>query len=178
MICHSSKTLIDACDSIQRGVLYMVIKSEGAAIKYVQEPARDRKYVLIAYSKLLAEYANHMPTETFSELVAALIDAASPSHKNSFQIASSVSRGVEEMLMDGAIDQTFAFNRQQFIQLSAAKIEHADKLAQEIPQTEQYMMRMIQQGLRQVQQPISAFMKDQKQLETVLALQQATGVAL
>jgi len=40
------------------------------------------------------------------------------------------------------------------------------------------MMRMIQQGLRQVQQPISAFMKDQKQLETVLALQQSTGVAL
>lgn len=68
------------------------------------------------------------------------------------------------MLMDGAIDQTFAFNRQQFIQLSAAKIEHADKLAQEIPQTEQYMMRMIQQGLRQVQRPISTFMKDDKQL--------------
>ena len=75
-----------------------------------------------------------MPLETFAELVSALIVAASPTSKaQGFQIASSVNRGVEEMLMDGAIDQTFAFNRQQFIQLTAAKIEHADKLAQDVP---------------------------------------------
>lgn len=53
-----------------------------------------------------------MPPETFAELVSALIVAASPTSKaQGFQIASSVNRGVEEMLMDGAIDQTFAFNR-------------------------------------------------------------------
>lgn len=90
----------------------MVLKSEAAAIKFVTEPARDKKYVLVAYAKLLVEYAQQMPTETFAELVSALIEAISPTSKaQGFQIASSVNRGVEDMLMDGAIDQTFAFNR-------------------------------------------------------------------
>lgn len=112
MVCHSSKTLLDACDSIQKGILFMVLKSEAAAIKYVTEPARDKKYVLVAYAKLLVEFATQMPSETFAELVSALIEATSPTSKaQGFQIASSVNRGVEEMLMDGAIDQTFAFNR-------------------------------------------------------------------
>lgn len=57
MVCHSSKTLLDACDSVQKGILFMVLKSEAAAIKYVTEPARDKKYVLVAYAKLLVEYA-------------------------------------------------------------------------------------------------------------------------
>lgn len=56
MICHSSKTLIDACDSIQKGILFMILKSEAQAIKYVTEPARDRKYVLVAYAKLLVDH--------------------------------------------------------------------------------------------------------------------------
>ena len=112
MVCHSSKTLIDACDAIQKNILFMVLKSEAQAIKYVTEPARDKKYVLVAYAKLLVECGTQMPSDTFAELVSALIEAASPSSKaQGFQIASSVNRGVEEMLMDGAIDQTFAFNR-------------------------------------------------------------------
>lgn len=57
MICHSSKILVEACDKIQPGILFMVLKSEGSAIKFVSEPARDRKYCIVAYSRLLAEYA-------------------------------------------------------------------------------------------------------------------------
>ena len=38
----------------------------------------------------------------------------------------------EELLMDGAVDQTFAFNRTTFIQLTAAKIEQADALQNEV----------------------------------------------
>ena len=38
------------------------------------------------------------------------------------------SADAEQMLMDGAIDQTFAFSRSAFIQLTAAKIEMSDKL--------------------------------------------------
>lgn len=57
----------------------MVLKSEASAIKYVLEPARDRKYVLVAYAKLLVEYSTRMPPETFDELVPALIEAACPS---------------------------------------------------------------------------------------------------
>jgi len=90
----------------------MILKSEAAAIKYVSEPSRDRKYCLVAYSRLLAEYGPNMPHETITELICALIEAACPISKSAgFQIASSVNRGVEELLMDGAIDQTFAFNR-------------------------------------------------------------------
>ena len=85
-----------------------------------------------------------MPKDTICELICALIEASCPTTKSAgFQIASSVSKGVEELLMDGQIDQTFAFNRQQFIQLTAAKIEHADKLAQEVPSPEHYVMQCI-----------------------------------
>ncbi len=82
MICHSSQVLIDACNSIQKDILFMVLKSEASAIKYVNEPARDRKYCLVAYSRLLAEYAPTMPRETVMELICALLEAASPITKS------------------------------------------------------------------------------------------------
>ena len=145
MICHSSKTLIEACDRIQKNILFMVLKSEAAAIKFVSEPARDRKYCLVAYSRLLAEYAPLMDRDTVSALVNSLIEATCPKTTTvDFQIASSLNKSTEELLMDGAIDQTFAFNRQQFIQLTAAKIEHQDKLVNDVPSTEQFVMNMIQ----------------------------------
>jgi hypothetical protein len=78
MICHSSKTLIDACDKIQKNILFMVLKSEAPAIKFVSEPARDKKYCLVAYSRLLAEYAPVMDRDTVSALVNSLIEATCP----------------------------------------------------------------------------------------------------
>ena len=36
----------------------------------------------------------------------------------------------EDMLMDGAVDQTFAFQRQTHIQLLSAKTEQHDKLTE------------------------------------------------
>ncbi len=82
MVCHSSKTLVDACDSIQKDVLFMILKSEAAAIKYVNEPSRDRKYCLVAYARLLAEYGTQMPRETICELICALIEASCPTTKS------------------------------------------------------------------------------------------------
>lgn len=38
----------------------MIIKSESKSLKHVNMPARERKYVLVAYSRLLAEFANQM----------------------------------------------------------------------------------------------------------------------
>jgi hypothetical protein len=94
----------------------MVLKSEGQALKYVAEPPRDKKYCLVSYAKMLAEHAQVIPAETATELVCALIESVSPMQKAAgFQIATSVRQGTEEMLVDGAIDQTFAFGRQQFI---------------------------------------------------------------
>lgn len=76
MVCHGSQTLLESSETIQKGVLFMIIKSEAATIKHVQSPPRDKKYTLVAYSRLLAEYAAVMPRETVQELTCALIEAA------------------------------------------------------------------------------------------------------
>jgi hypothetical protein len=55
-----------------------------------------------------------------------------------------VKQGTEELLQDGAIDQTFAFGRQTYVQLTGAKIEQKDQLT-EVPSAEQYLMQAIQQ---------------------------------
>ena len=59
-------------------------------------------------------------------------------------MASSVSTDTEDLLVDGAIDQTFAFQRSQFVQLNAAKIELSDKLEQEVPQAEVFFLHALQ----------------------------------
>ena len=48
---------MQACDSIQPGILFMVLKSEGAAIRNVNAPARDKKYAIVAYARLMSENA-------------------------------------------------------------------------------------------------------------------------
>jgi hypothetical protein len=44
-------------------------------------------------------------------------------------MASSGQTDTEHMLMDGAIDEQFAFSRTNFIALTAAKIELSDKIS-------------------------------------------------
>lgn len=63
MVTHGSQLLVDACNSIQNGILFMVLNSESKALASVTGPARDRKYVLVAYSRLLAEFATQMTPE-------------------------------------------------------------------------------------------------------------------
>ena len=63
MVCHGSEALVNSCNTIQQGVLFMIIKSESKSLKHVSMPARERKYVLVAYSRLLAEFANQMDPE-------------------------------------------------------------------------------------------------------------------
>ena len=41
--------------------------------------------------------------------------------------------------MDGAVDQTFAFNRQSFVQLTNAKLVLVDKLEKDVPSAEIYL---------------------------------------
>ena len=60
MVCHGSEALVNSCNAIQQGVLFMIIKSESKSLKHVSMPARERKYVLVAYSRLLAEFADQM----------------------------------------------------------------------------------------------------------------------
>ena len=122
----------------------MIMKSEGLAIKHVKSPPRDKKYVTVAYSRLLAEYAQVIPPEAAKNMASALIELNDAGQAtNSFTMASVLNKEAEEMLVDGAIDQTFAFSRSSFIQLTAAKIEHSDKLAQEVPNAQTYMMQCL-----------------------------------
>lgn len=58
-------------------------------------------------------------------------------------MASNVTSDTEDLLIDGAIDQTFAFQRSSFIQLNAAKIDLTDKLEQDIPVAETYYLQML-----------------------------------
>ena len=63
--------------------------------------------------------------------------------KSGFSIASTLEKSGEELLIDGAIDQTFSFGRQSFIPLTAAKIELMDKLAEDVPEPTVYLMNSL-----------------------------------
>ena len=91
-----------------------------------------------------------MDADALKELVSSLIESSAPNSKaNGFSIASTLNMSTEEMLMDGAIDQTFAFGRQTFVQLTAAKIEMTDRLQNEIPSVEQFVMQSLRQFCQQ-----------------------------
>lgn len=64
------------------------------------------------------------------------------------------------MLMDGAIDQTFAFDRQVFVQLTGAKIELADRLDVGDPLV--YMMQAFQNLTQQTGGSIQSYLLDEK----------------
>ena len=41
----------------------MVLKSESAALKHVTSPPRDKKYAIVAYARLMSEYAESQDLE-------------------------------------------------------------------------------------------------------------------
>lgn len=73
----------------------MITSSEAAQIKNVTESARDRKYCLVAYSRLLTDFGTQMPREATISLISALIDAACPTNKAN-TISSLAQKSVEE----------------------------------------------------------------------------------
>mmetsp|Transcript_20571 Transcript_20571/g.27786 ORF Transcript_20571/g.27786 Transcript_20571/m.27786 type:complete len:94 (+) Transcript_20571:352-633(+) len=93
----------------------MVLNSESGALRHVASPARDRKYVLVAYSRMMAEFADQMGAEVVQQLTSGLIELAAQSTGTGFVAAGGIVKSADDMLVDGAIDKTFAFNRQEFI---------------------------------------------------------------
>jgi len=57
MVCQNTQTLVEGCNKIQPDILFMILKSESKSMKYVTEPARDKKYTIVAYARLLQECA-------------------------------------------------------------------------------------------------------------------------
>ena len=156
----------------------MILKSEGEKIKYCSTPARDRKYVIAAYTNLVVEKPQSFIDDSLKTVVSSLIELArkSPSGSYGFEAASQHQGSAEEMLMDGAIDQTFAFQRQQHIQLHAAKTEQADKLEQQVSNPELYLMQALQKFTEMQQQSISNYLTSEKIGTQLQSLCQATGV--
>jgi response regulator RpfG family c-di-GMP phosphodiesterase len=55
----------------------MILSAEAEKIKYCSSPRRLRKYILVAFAQLLAQYGNTFDPETVKTLVAALAELGS-----------------------------------------------------------------------------------------------------
>ncbi len=64
-----SQQLVQACDTVQKDILWMILKSEGERIKYATSPARDKKYTIVAFTKLIQDYSSQINGEVVVVLV-------------------------------------------------------------------------------------------------------------
>jgi hypothetical protein len=82
------------------------------------------------------------------------------------------------MLLDGAIDQTFAFQRTTHIQLQSSKPQLEDKLKEQVSQPEEYMLRTVNEYLRCQHVTFSSLVRDAKTGSLLAAVCSKTGVAV
>lgn len=123
MISFGSERLIKACNGIQPDILFMILKSEGDKIKMCSTPKRDRKYVIAAYTNLFNEFPGKFVDDSLKTVISSLIELSRKDNKGAFMTASRKEGSAEEMLDDGAIDQTFAFQRETHVQLHSCKTD-------------------------------------------------------
>jgi hypothetical protein len=75
----------------------MIVQSEGEKMKHIHAPARDKKYVLVAFTKFLLELNTVAPPNVKNIIVSSLIDLSA--HTSTFQLASIMSvNDTEELL--------------------------------------------------------------------------------
>lgn len=123
----------------------MILKSEGSRIKLCGSPNRDRKYVIMAYTNLLAESLGSFEQESVLEITKAIGDlCAQGSSDVKFTVATNVEGNIDDMLADGIVDTSVKFARMQHYELKSAKIEKADKL-DHIKSAETYFMERMSQ---------------------------------
>lgn len=84
----------------------MIIKSEGEKIKLCQNPPRDRKYVIKAYTDLVVQYAQQFQEESLSKVISCLIQMCTDGFRGA-QSPDYNTGTTEDMLIDGAVDQTY-----------------------------------------------------------------------
>lgn len=85
----------------------MILKSEGSKVQYCTTPARDRKYVLWAFTNLVCERPTSFQDESIKQVVQALIDLAHRSQASQavvFKVASAVEGDLDDMLVEDAVD--------------------------------------------------------------------------
>lgn len=153
----------------------MILKSEGNKVKFCTTPARDRKYVLCAFANLVCEKAKSFQDDSLKAVVQALIDLAHGSQASQaviFKVASAVEGDVDDMLVDDAVDQSLAFQRQSHVQLNSARIEQVDVLKGEVDSPEKYFMQKMAELMQSQGQSIGAFADNQKHQEKLRSLMQ------
>lgn len=95
----------------------MILRSEGDKIKLCVSPPRDRKYIIAAFTNLVCNKPQSFLEDSLKTVIGSLVELSSKgdSASGGFSRASSVETNTEDMLNDGAIDQTFAFQRQSHV---------------------------------------------------------------
>lgn len=102
----------------------MVLKSEGDKLKHCSSPPRNRKYVTVAFTTLVCERFSSFQDNSLQSVVSSLLELNyKPTDAPNFQSATSVQGSAENMLVEAAIDQTFAFQRTSHIQLHHSQPE-------------------------------------------------------
>ena len=89
MINFGEEKLLALCDTIQPGILFMILKSEGDKIKFCSAPPRDRKYAICAFTNLVCNKASSFLEDSLKTVVGSLIELSSKTSANTgFQMAS------------------------------------------------------------------------------------------
>ena len=161
MVNHGIQTLINATDAIQKGVLFMILKSEGAKLKLCGSPSRDRKYVIVAFSNLLTEALPSFEQETVLAVTKAIGDLCAQGHSDlKFTVATNVEGNIDDMLADGIVDTSVKFARMQHYELKSAKVEKHDKL-DHIKTPESYFMEKMMQLAQSTNVPIQQLLPEE-----------------
>ena len=167
------------CDKIQPGILFILLQTEGRKLRFVTEPARDKKYAIIAYSRMLAETVQVCPPETHREaqreVVCGLLELNAS--RPSFRVASIAAKSAVEMLSSGTIDQTFAFDRQAFVQLFGAQMALTDKRF-ENQDAAGYLTVALQLMCRKANSSIKNYLLEEKHSEMLDDLRILTGIKI
>lgn len=145
MVNHGCQRLIQAADGIQKGILFMILKSCGDKIKLCGAPARDRKYAIVAYTNLLMEALASFENETVLVMTKAIGDlCAQGGNDIKFTVATNVEGNIDDMLADGIVDTSVKFARMQHYELKSAKVEKVDKLT-DIKSPESFFIERMNQ---------------------------------
>jgi hypothetical protein len=173
IVANGIDALLQACDKIQPGILFMILKSEGNKISYCSTPARDRKYVLWAFTNLVCERPASFQEDSIKGAVQSLIDLAHRSQASQavvFKVASAVEGDLDDMLVEDAVDQSIVFQRQSHIQLHSASIVQTDILHGKVDQPEKYFMERMAEFTQAQGQSIQVFLDNQKQRDKLQSL--------
>ena len=88
MINQGCDKLVQACDNIQKGILFMILRSEGDKIKYCNAPARDRKYVIVSYTHLALDFQQSFLEDSRNTVINSINELSQKGSQGAFVTAA------------------------------------------------------------------------------------------